>query len=232
MQGSLAVLIAAHFVGDFLLQPDWMQQRKHRAWASILHALVVGLISYLFFQQWNGWLLSLFLSTAHFSIDTIKLRLGQDSARAFCVDQVAHITLTAALFCLCRASGWSDTFSGLGGNWMVWLGGFVAAVQAAGYLIGKVAMQLQKENALSESLRGLSNGGQLIGVLERALIYLLVMIGQPGGIGFLVAAKSVLRFGEARDDQKLAEYVLIGTLLSFGLAILAANVSRWALEIL
>ena len=42
-------------------------------------------------------------------------------------------------------------------------------------------------------------------------------IGQPGAIGFLVAAKSILRFEEAKK-QKLAEYVLIGTLLSFTLA--------------
>jgi hypothetical protein len=44
--------------------------------------------------------------------------------------------------------------------------------------------------------------------------------------GFVVAAKSVLRFGEARNDQKLAEYILIGTLLSFGLAIVAASVTK------
>lgn len=38
-------------------------------------------------------------------------------------------------------------------------------------------------------------------------------------VGFLLAAKSVFRFGDLRDDQdrKRTEYVLIGTLLSFGL---------------
>ena len=42
------------------------------------------------------------------------------------------------------------------------------------------------------------------------------------GIGFLLAAKSVFRFGDLSrsEDRKLTEYILIGTLLSFGLAIL------------
>jgi hypothetical protein len=40
-------------------------------------------------------------------------------------------------------------------------------------------------------------------------------------IGFLIAAKSVFRFGDLSQskDRKLTEYILIGTLLSFGIAI-------------
>ena len=41
---------------------------------------------------------------------------------------------------------------------------------------------------------------------------------------FLLAAKFVFRFGDLSraKDRKLTEYILIGTLISFGLAILAA----------
>jgi hypothetical protein len=44
--------------------------------------------------------------------------------------------------------------------------------------------------------------------------------------GFLLAAKSVFRFGDLKEskDRKLTEYVLIGTLLSFGIALLAGVV--------
>jgi len=37
----------------------------------------------------------------------------------------------------------------------------------------------------------------------------------------LIAAKSVFRFGDLREskNRKLTEYILIGTLLSFGIAI-------------
>ncbi|MFZ0597577.1 MAG: DUF3307 domain-containing protein, partial [Flavobacterium sp.] len=43
-------------------------------------------------------------------------------------------------------------------------------------------------------------------------------------IGFLLAAKSIFRFGDLKEakDRKLTEYVLIGTLISFGTAIIAA----------
>ena len=41
-------------------------------------------------------------------------------------------------------------------------------------------------------------------------------------IGFLIAAKSVLRFGAVREEARLSEYVIIGTLASFGWAILMA----------
>ncbi|RYE13805.1 MAG: DUF3307 domain-containing protein, partial [Sphingobacteriales bacterium] len=43
-------------------------------------------------------------------------------------------------------------------------------------------------------------------------------------VGFLLAAKSIFRFGDLKEahDIKLTEYVLIGTLLSFGMAIVTA----------
>ena len=60
-------------------------------------------------------------------------------------------------------------------------------------------------------------GGRVIGYLERALIYLFIMANQPSGIGFLIAAKSILRFGELTEPTKRmqAEYIIIGTLASF-----------------
>ena len=72
---------------------------------------------------------------------------------------------------------------------------------------------------------GLRGGGAQIGRLERALIFLFLLMGQPNGIGFLIAAKSILRFEEAKK-QHLAEYILIGTLWSFGLAIGLGWVTR------
>ena len=71
---------------------------------------------------------------------------------------------------------------------------------------------------------GLENGGLYIGYLERALIMLLVMMGEPTGIGFLIAAKSILRFGEVKDtgQRKMSEYIIIGTFFSFGWGLLIA----------
>jgi hypothetical protein len=49
-----------------------------------------------------------------------------------------------------------------------------------------------------------------------------------------LAAKSIFRFGDLKEskDVKLTEYILIGTLLSFGLGILCAIVYKYFAEIL
>jgi hypothetical protein len=63
------------------------------------------------------------------------------------------------------------------------------------------------------------NRGRVIGLLERVLLYGFILQGQYGAIGFVMAAKAFTRF-KALDDRSFAEYVLIGTLLSGGLALL------------
>ena len=52
-----------------------------------------------------------------------------------------------------------------------------------------------------------------------AIIFLLVLAGYPAGVGFLIAAKSILRFDK---DPKASEYVIIGTRASFGWALLVS----------
>jgi hypothetical protein len=75
-------------------------------------------------------------------------------------------------------------------------------------------------------------GSFAIGLLERALIFLFVLTGQTAAIGFLIAAKSILRFGEVQDDRRAAEYVIIGTLASFAWALAAAQATLAALAAL
>ena len=67
----------------------------------------------------------------------------------------------------------------------------------------------------------LQNAGNYIGILERLLIVCFILTHHFEAIGFLLAAKSIFRFGDLKEakDRKLTEYVLIGTLLSFGIAI-------------
>ena len=60
--------------------------------------------------------------------------------------------------------------------------------------------------------------GALIGNLERILTIIFVIIGQYEAIGFIIAAKSILRFKDT--DTAKTEYVLAGTFLSFGIALL------------
>ena len=61
------------------------------------------------------------------------------------------------------------------------------------------------------------HAGQLIGILERWLILVFILIGHYEVIGFLIAAKSIIRFGD--HDREKTEYFLAGTLLSIAIAV-------------
>lgn len=208
------VLICAHVLADFLLQPDRIARNKHQLGVLFLHTGVHALLSWTLFGFRLPWQIPVIILLSHFLIDFLKQKVS-DTACTFCVDQLLHIVVLAFLAAgYAPAELWSQF--DMVCKPIVLFAGFVATVQGSGFLVNKVAKRLIEQNKLE--VDGLKGGGKLIGQLERALIFLLVLIGQPAGIGFLVAAKSILRFKES-EEQKLAEYVLIGTLLSFGLAI-------------
>lgn len=63
---------------------------------------------------------------------------------------------------------------------------------------------------------GLASAGKWIGICERVMILTFVLMGQYTAIGFLMTAKSILRFSEKEANTQLkTEYVLVGTLVSF-----------------
>ena len=68
----------------------------------------------------------------------------------------------------------------------------------------------------------LVNAGKYIGILERLLVFVFIIVNHWEGVGFMIAAKSVFRFSDLAEakQRKLTEYVLVGTLLSFGIAVL------------
>ncbi len=86
--------------------------------------------------------------------------------------------------------------------------------------------------AIGSEMDGLPEGGAYIGLLERALVMLLIFINQAAGIGFLVTAKSILRFGDVKDStsRKHTEYIIIGTFMSFGWGILTSTVTLAAIR--
>ena len=221
-----AVLIAAHAIADLFLQTDGLAQRKRMPGFLMLHGAIHAVCSYIVLQAWTCWQAPLFVLLVHSLIDFIKQRFKKDTATAFIADQITHVFSLLGLAWLLVRFSWIPAFSGAGYKPLVVVAGFIATVQGSGFLVGRFAKRLIDENNLE--LDGLLNGGKLIGYLERSLIFLFIFIDQPGGIGFLVAAKSIIRFEEAKN-QKLAEYVLIGTLLSFSLAVALASVTKWAL---
>jgi len=85
------------------------------------------------------------------------------------------------------------------------------------------------EDSSNDSLR---NAGKYIGILERLFVFGFIVLNQWQAIGLLIAAKSVFRFGDLSrsKDRKLTEYILIGTLLSFGLALVTGLIYQQAIK--
>ena len=75
---------------------------------------------------------------------------------------------------------------------------------------------------LTKNNESLKDAGKYIGILERLLVFIFIVVGHWEAVGFLITAKSVFRFGDltSTKERKLTEYILIGTLISFGIAII------------
>ncbi len=88
---------------------------------------------------------------------------------------------------------------------------------------------MHEEGKASE---GLEKAGFYIGILERLFVFIFIVLNHWEAIGFLPAAKSIFRFGDLTKarDRKLTEYILIGTLISFGLAIASGIIFKYLYE--
>lgn len=220
MMETLATLLLAHVAADFLLQPDRMVAQKRRPLWFLAHIAIVLATAIAATGSLHPSLVA--LAAAHAVIDAAKLATRRSDGTAFLLDQAAHLATllaTAALFPDLVATGIWSGLSFLPAAFAL-AAGAIWTIVAGGHAIGL----LMAPWAGLIDLDGLPNGGRAIGHLERGLIFLMILGGLPEGIGFLIAAKSVLRFGTVREESRLSEYVIIGTLASFGWAL----VSAWA----
>lgn len=223
MIATFAALLAAHVLADFVFQTRWMVRHKRRPAVLGLHGAVV-LATALALLGPAALLPLLALTAVHLGIDLVKLRVPAGGIGPFLADQAAHLSSVAGLALLApglwSASPWT-ALPGTGAatllHMAVLLAGVILATRAGSFAVEL----LMARPAWSPPPGGLADGGRIIGLLERGLIFLLILAGQPEAIGFLIAAKSILRFGSVGDDRAVSEYVIIGTLASFGWAIAA-----------
>lgn len=227
------LLLFAHLMGDFVLQFNFIQRRKIRWQWNMVHSLMIAALAYLLVADWTLWLFPLVIFVSHMLIDLVKINLKSRPSWVFLVDQLMHWAVLAVLAAIAVNRGlslpaWLEWQAPLPWIVMVFAVGLILLVPCGGYLIGAFVQPYQEQiekhyKTLKKTpLRGLKDGGRIIGMLERVLILLFVMVGQYAGIGFLVAAKSIFRFGEFKESENRmeAEYIIIGTFASFLFSIL------------
>lgn len=225
----LLKLLIAHLIGDFFLQRDgWIKDKEKKGWRStklLAHVLVHGvLVSILILTEdlvriW--WILPVIMIT-HWMIDALKLQFQGKSEKKrttwFIGDQLAHVLILMVLWVVIEDK--KSVFEFLDSE-LFWLTctSILFLTQPAAMI---VRVMISGWNPIPDKKEhSLANAGKYIGILERLFVFGFVVSGNWEGIGFLLAAKSVFRFGDLNDakDRNLTEYVLIGTLISFGLAI-------------
>jgi hypothetical protein len=222
----LIKLILAHFIGDFILQPTaWVKDKEVNKAKSIYlytHILIHGLLIMLVLWNIDHWLLALLLMFLHGIIDTIKLYAQKKDNKSnwFLIDQILHIISISGLWVFFFKP--EIILNLILSSPKIWI--YATAILLITVVSGIAMKELMSSwsKALNDSNEeSLNNAGKYIGMLERLFVFVFVITGNWEGIGFLLAAKSVFRFGDLKEskDRKLTEYILIGTLLSFGIAI-------------
>lgn len=225
MKLALTVLLA-HLLGDFPLQSSSMVRGKHeRIGAYFAHGgvhllvLILCVAAFVSFQLLTSlwfWIIALLYIGVHLGIDRAKQGLVStarlaDSASVFIVDQVFHVgTIVAVAWFLIRPN-WSTlraqfSWSAATGDKVLEAGiVYVAVVFAGGYLIRYLTRNLTA---------GIEKPGETEEQVKNAQ--------SPSMVGLILTGKSIARFPELKE--RFAEYFLIGTLLSIGLAVLGGLV--------
>jgi hypothetical protein len=238
MGETLTALITAHLLGWLISQATWIAWRRRQLWALVLRASIVTSVSYALLGSFL-WQILLVVFFAHLVANRIEAHRPLRSLTKLSAIQIAHLAILLALafrFPGAAQNGWwvANLAPGLSGWYfasLTFISGLILCVPVGGNLIARLTARFADEIS-GNDITGLRRGGQYIGWLERSLVMLLLLINQPNGIGFLIAAKSVLRFGEIRDQgqRKVAEYIIIGTFLSFGWALLISVLAQRALR--
>lgn len=100
----LIKLIAAHLLGDFVLQSDKLCKMKYgkslstRLYALGLHSFIQAILSYLFVAEWSNFTLPIVIGVSHFCIDWLKVQTGKKGLIPLIVDQIFHYLVLFVIY--------------------------------------------------------------------------------------------------------------------------------------
>ncbi len=232
-------LLLAHILGDFVFQPtSWVKNKlkfkikSYKLYAHIgVHTALLIAIALL---NQNFWLGFVIVIVTHYLIDLAKLYLHKKvkSNILFLGDQILHLFFLALATYITKPFeiDFSKIFTE---QVLLLITAVLFIVFVAPILIQLIVKQWEPEKDKLDHKHSLKEAGKYIGILERLFVFMFVIFDKWEGVGFLLAAKSIFRFGDltTAKDRKLTEYILIGTLISFGLAILAGLIYKNVIQL-
>lgn len=229
-------ILLAHLIGDFILQPtSWVidkEKRKIKSEFLYFHFLIHTLLLMLLVFRLDFIPYAILLGLVHILIDLLKLYSQSNESKRiwFLIDQFLHIISIFFIIMLYK-NVFIENYSLVPQFWPIATAVLFLSIPASITIKNLISIWTPNTKGTKQDLE---NAGSYIGILERLFIFLFILIGQFSAIGFLLAAKSIFRFGDLTKskDRKLTEYVLIGTLLSFGVAIVVGLLTQSVLGFL
>ena len=216
-------LLLAHLLGDFLLQPDsWVldkESKKHKSIYLYIHTLLHGILAWILVGEIAfGWL-ALALAITHGCIDFLKLQFQENKTNRnwFVADQILHLITIGVIVSSYKNLSIDCNF--FNNQFWILITAILFLTKPTSIII-RIVISIWTPESKTKNDDSLENAGNYIGILERLFIFYFIITNHFEAIGFLLAAKSIFRFGDLKEakDRKLTEYVLIGTLISFGIA--------------
>jgi len=213
--------MTAHFLADFIFQPQrWcdLKESKRISKVYFYHAVVVFVCSWILSFYFSFWWAALLIMLFHLLIDIMKSYLFQKKiwkTKLFFIDQSLHLVVIIGIVYWFSRNQSLDSAFFIPINWIFIILAIIACTKPANIFIKKF---MEANDILPMNENSLLKAGRIIGSLERIISFILIAFNQFAAVGFIIAAKSILRFRDL--DTAKTEYVLIGSLLSFGIAIL------------
>ena len=235
-------LFLAHILGDFFLQNNkWVSNKEALKWRSpylYIHVLIHFWLILLVTWNFDNWQIAFLIMLTHLLIDGIKLQFQQPAYQRawFFGDQLAHLLVIGIVWAFHEKITWHYTDLITVKSLIICIA--VLFVLKPASIITKNMISRWTPNSTPgqhiSTIESLEDAGEWIGFLERLMILIFILLGRWEGVGFLLAAKSVFRFGDLKEpkETKLTEYVVIGTFLSFFIAIMTGLLSSYLLTVL
>lgn len=221
----LTKLLLAHFIGDFFLQPKhWVKEKDKKKLKSLklyFHVAIHIVLLFLILWDLSLWPIILIIASLHLIIDALKLIVQNKKTKRlwFFIDQALHIIVIISTYYIYtkKTLDLNTIFT----NQNIILITCLVFLTRPVSIIMKTIFTKWNISKLTENNESLKDAGEYIGILERLLVFIFIIVNHWEAVGFLITAKSVFRFGDLKESKhrKLTEYILIGTLISFGIAI-------------
>ncbi|HHD3390012.1 TPA: DUF3307 domain-containing protein [Streptococcus pyogenes] len=221
---TLTLFLICHVLSDYQLQSQQVADLKEKHVTYLGYHLIgvsIPLICLTLIIP-QAWLMSLLVMISHALIDWLKPKMANSlkwkREWIFLLDQCLHIAISS--FAGLRLAGVTLP------NWLpisiLMTVLFILLITKPTNIVFKLFFSKYQPDQ-GEKMDTIIGAEATIGILERIVIGVCMIMGQFASIGLAFTAKSIARYNKISESPAFAEYYLIGSLFS----ILSVFIAAW-----